>query len=298
MFGRPPTPAIGGTGRDQSGAVTITTKILRSWVYVPVLLYTAFAAGPFVWAAMLSLRTTGEIWNNPYGLPIPIHLDKFVTVFTQFSYATYFQNSIIVTVSSVILGTLAGSMAAFVLSRRRYEFPFREPIYLLIFISIMFPPQITLIALFQNMVQLHLYNTLQGLILVYASAELPVTIFLLRAFFRQIPQDIEDAARVDGCGDWRMFWQVMLPIARPAIAAVVILAFIGDWNEFLYAVVFISKQSLRTLPLAVTFFLGENFQDIGMLATGMIVTILPVVVIYVFFSESLIKGMTAGAIKG
>jgi len=272
--------------------------ILQKWAYIPIWLYTVFAVGPFVWIVMLSLRNTSEIWNNPYGLPIPAHFEKFVEVFTKFSYATYFQNSIIVSVSAVVIGTLAGSMAAFILSRPRYRFKFREPIYLLLFVSIMFPPQITLIALFQNMVQLHLYNTLEGLILVYAASELPISIYLLRAFFVQIPQDIEDAARVDGCGDWRMFWQVMLPIARPAIAAVVILDFISDWNEFLYAVVFISKQPLRTLPLAVTFFLGENFQDIGMLATGMMVTILPVVVIYIFFSEALIKGMTAGAVKG
>jgi len=274
------------------------TKLLQKWVYIPLWAYTIFAVGPFVWSLMMSLRDSSEIWANPYGLPIPAHFEKYVEVFTQFSYATYFRNSIIVSFSAVALGTLAGAMAAFVLSRQRYRFKFREPIYLLIFVSIMFPPQITLIALFQNMVELHLYNTLFGLILIYAASELPISVYLLRAFFIQIPQDLEDAARVDGCGDWRMFWQVMLPIARPAVAAVVILDFISDWNEFLYAVVFISKQDLRTLPLAVTFFLGENFQDIGMLATGMMVTILPVVVIYVFFSESLIKGMTAGAVKG
>jgi ABC-type glycerol-3-phosphate transport system permease component len=273
-------------------------RVLRKGLYVPLALYTVFAVGPFIWSAMMSLRTSSEIWANPYGLPIPIHPEKFLDVFTKFSYATYFENSIIVSVAAVTLGTVAGAMAAFVLSRQRYRFRFREAIYLLLFVSIMFPPQITLIALFQNMVQLHLYNTLPGLILVYSASELPISIYLLRAFFVQIPQDIEDAARVDGCSDWRMFWQIMLPIARPAIAAVVILDFIADWNEFLYAVVLISKQSLRTLPLAITFFLGENFQDIGMLATGMIVTILPVVVIYVFFSETLIKGMTAGAVKG
>jgi ABC-type glycerol-3-phosphate transport system permease component len=189
-------------------------------------------------------------------------------------------------------------MAAFVLSRPRYNFRFRGAIFLLIFISIMFPPQITLIALFQNHVQLKLYNTLQGLILVYAADQLPLTIFLLRAFFMQIPQDIEDAARVDGCGDFRMFWQVMFPIATPAITAVVIITFIGHWNEFLYAVVFINREDMRTLPLAVMFFLGENFQDIGMLATGLVVTVLPVLLIYVFFSDALIKGMTQGAVKG
>jgi ABC-type glycerol-3-phosphate transport system permease component len=271
---------------------------LRHWVYLPIIAYTLFAVFPFVWAGVLSLRTSGEIYANPYGLPIPLHIDKYLTVFTQFNYATYFRNTVVVSVAAVLLGTVASAMAAFVLSRRRYAFPGREAIFLLIFVSIMFPPQITLIALFQNLVQLKLYNTLQGLTLVYAAAELPLTIYLLRAFLVQIPTDIEEAARLDGCGDWRMFWQVMLPIARPAVIAVVILNFIGHWNEFLYAVVFISKEELRTLPLAVMFFLGENNQDIGMLATGMMVAMLPVLIIYAFFSEALISGMTSGAVKG
>jgi ABC-type glycerol-3-phosphate transport system permease component len=273
-------------------------RVLKQWIYVPLALYTVFALGPFAWAALLSLRTSGEIYSNPYALPWPPHFEKYVEVWTKFSYAVYFRNSIIVSVSAVVLGTIAGAMAAFVLSRPRYNFRYRDAVYLLIFVSIMFPPQITLIALFQNLVQLKLYNTLQGLILVYAAAELPLTIYLLRAFFMQIPQDIEDAARVDGAGDLRMFWQVMFPIAKPAVAAVVILNFIGHWNEFLYAVVFINKQEMRTLPLAVMFFLGENFQDIGMLATGLMVAVLPVLLIYAFFSEVLIKGMTAGAVKG
>jgi multiple sugar transport system permease protein/raffinose/stachyose/melibiose transport system permease protein len=278
--------------------MAIATRVLRHWVYLPILVYTIFALFPFVWVASLSLRNSGEIYANPYGLPWPPHFEKYLEVWTKFNYAVFFRNSIVVSVAAVVLGTMAGAMAAFVLSRPRYAFRFREAITILIFLSIMFPPQITLIALFQNLVQYGLYNTLQGLTLVYAAAELPLTVFLLRAFFVQIPGDLEDAARLDGCGDWRMFWQVMFPIARPAVAAVVILNFIGHWNEFLYAVVFISKEELRTLPLAVMFFMGENFQDIGMLATGMMVAILPVALIYIFFSEALIQGMTAGAVKG
>lgn len=271
---------------------------LRALAYVPLLLYTLFAAGPFLWTLSMSLRTTQEIYANPYGLPIPPHFTGYWEAWTKFGYARYFQNSIVVTFGAIALGTAAASMAAFVLSRPRYKFPLREPLYLLIFVSIMFPPQITLISLFQQLVNYGLYNSLLGLILVYAASELPISIFLLRAFFAQIPQDIEDAARVDGAGDLRMFWQVMFPIATPAVAAVVVLNFIGHWNEFLYALVFINMQELRTLPLAVMFFLGENFQDIGMLATGMVIAILPVILVFVFFSETLIRGMTAGAVKG
>jgi ABC-type glycerol-3-phosphate transport system permease component len=276
----------------------VPRRHLRKLLYLPLALYTAFAAGPFVWTLALSLRTTPEIYANPYGLPFPAHFDNYWEAWTKFGYARYFQNSIVVTVSSVLLGTIAGSMAAFVLSRQRYRFRFREAVYLLIFVSIMFPPQITLISLFQQLVNYGLYNSLIGLILVYSASELPICVYLLRAFFAQIPQDIEDAARVDGAGDLRMFWQVMFPIARPAVAGVVVLNFIGHWNEFLYALVFVNRQELRTLPLAVMFFLGENFQDIGMLATGMVIAIAPVVLVFVFFSETLIKGMTAGAVKG
>jgi multiple sugar transport system permease protein/raffinose/stachyose/melibiose transport system permease protein len=272
--------------------------VQRYWVYLPLLAYTAFAVFPFFWVAALSLRTTGDIYTNPYGFPWPPRFDNYVEIWTKFNYASYFRNSIVVTVVAVVIGTAAGSMAAFVLSRPRYAFRFRDVITMLIFVSIMFPPQITLIALFQNLVQLGLYNTLQGLTLVYSAVELPLTIYLLRAFFLQIPGELEDAARLDGCNDWRMFWQIMFPIARPAVVAVTILNFIGHWNEFLYAVVFISKEELRTLPLAVMFFMGENFQDISMLATGMMVAMLPVALIYVFFSETLIDGMTAGAVKG
>jgi multiple sugar transport system permease protein/raffinose/stachyose/melibiose transport system permease protein len=272
--------------------------VRRSVVYVPLLAYTVFAVFPFFWVAALSLRTISDIYANPYGLPWPPHFDNYVEIWTKFNYAIYFRNSVVVTVASVVIGTAAGSMAAYVLSRPRFAFRHRDVITMLIFVSIMFPPQITLIALFQNLVKLGLYNTLQGLTLVYSAVELPLTIYLLRAFFIQIPGELEDAARLDGCNDWRMFWQIMFPIARPAVVAVAILSFIGHWNEFLYAVVFISKEELRTLPLAVMFFMGENFQDISMLATGMMVAMLPVALIYIFFSETLIDGMTAGAVKG
>jgi multiple sugar transport system permease protein/raffinose/stachyose/melibiose transport system permease protein len=273
-------------------------KLLRYWIYIPLTVYTIFAVFPFFWVASLSLRTTGDIYTNPYGLPWPPHFSNYIDIWTKFNYAIFFRNSIIVSVGAVFIGTTAGAMAAYVLSRPRYNFRHRDWITMLIFVSIMFPPQITLIALFQNMVQLGLYNTLQGLTLVYSAVELPLSIYLLRAFFMQIPGELEDAARLDGCTDWRMFWQIMLPIARPAVVAVAILGFIAHWNEFLYAVVFISKAEMRTLPLAVMFFMGENFQDISMLATGMMVAMLPVALIYIFFSEALIDSMTAGAVKG
>lgn len=273
-------------------------RLGRRLLLLPVLAYTAFSAGPYLWTATMSLRTTDEIHRSHYGLPIPAHWEKYAVAWTEFGYATYFKNSAIVSVVSVLLVTVLGAMAAFAFARRRYAFPLREPLFLLIFLSLMFPPQIMLLALFQILVEYRLFNTLTGLILVYAATELPLTIYLLRAFFAQIPTELEEAARLDGCGDWSMFWRVMFPMALPAVATTVILNFIYFWNEFLYAVVFITQQQIRTLPLAIQFLVSDQYFDIGMLATGLMIATLPVLALYVFLSEWFVKGMTAGAIKG
>jgi multiple sugar transport system permease protein/raffinose/stachyose/melibiose transport system permease protein len=273
-------------------------KITRTILMLPVLAYTAFSAGPYAWTAVMSLRTTDEIYRSHYGLPIPAHWGKFYTAWTEFGYATYFRNSAIVSVAAVCLITVVGAMAAFGFARRRYAFRLREPLFLMIFLSVMFPPQIMILSLFQILIKYRLYNTLPGLILVYVATELPITIYLLRAFFAQIPQELEEAARLDGCTDWTMFWRVMFPIALPAVATTFILDFIYFWNEFLYAVVFITNQEIRTLPLAIQFLVSDQYQDIGMLATGLMIATLPILVMYLFLSEWFVKGMTAGAIKG
>jgi ABC-type glycerol-3-phosphate transport system permease component len=273
-------------------------RLSKGLLLIPVLLYTAFSAGPFLWTAVMSLRTTDEIYRSHYGLPIPAHWGKFYTAWTEFGYETYFRNSAIVSVVAVAIITVVGAMAGYAFARRRFAFHGREPLFLLLFLSVMFPPQIMILALFQILINYRLFNTLPGLILVYVATELPITIYLLRAFFAQIPQELEEAARIDGCTDWGMFWRVMFPIARPAVATTFILNFIYFWNEFLYAVVLITKQEIRTLPLAIQFLVSDQYQDVGMLATGLMIASLPVLVLYLFLSEWFVKGMTAGAVKG
>ncbi len=273
-------------------------RLAKALLLLPVGIYTAFSAGPYLGTGMMPLRTTAEISRSHYGLPIPAHWGKYYAAWTEFGYATYFKNSAIVSVASILLVTVIGAMSAFAFARKRYAFPLREPLFLAIFLSVMFPPQIMLLALFQILVQYTLFNTLTGLTLVYVATELPLTIYLLRAFFAQIPTEMEEAARIDGCTDWTMFWRVMFPIALPAVATTVILNFIYFWNEFLYAVVFITQQKIRTLPLAIQFLVSDQYQDIGMLATGLMIATLPVLALYLFLSEWFVRGMTAGAIKG
>lgn len=260
-----------------------------------LVIYTAYAAGPFLWVATMSLRTTTEIAANPYALPWPMHWEKFGSAWTDSNYDAYFANSVMIVLSAVAILTVVGGMAAHCFAR--YRFRGKGLIYLLIFSTIIFPPQVTVIGLFQIMVEYGLYNSRLGLVMVYVAIQMPVTIYILESFFARIPNDLYDAARIDGYTEWAIFWKVSLPVALPAISTTVILNTILLWNEFLYAVVLITDDDKRTLPLGVLRFMGDQLEDVGMIATGLMIAIVPVVLIYVFFSERLIQGMTAGAVK-
>ncbi|MDQ3026235.1 MAG: carbohydrate ABC transporter permease [Pseudomonadota bacterium] len=257
--------------------------------------YTAFAAGPFVWTAVMSLRTTSEIMADPYALPAIVHWEKFPDAWVRSNYATYFKNSVWVSAVCVVFLSLVGAMAAHCLAR--YRFPGNRIVFFLVFSTIILPPQITVIGLFQILADYKLIDTHTGLILVYISMQLPLTIYILESFFARIPQELYDAARMDGYSDLEIFWRITLPIGMPAIATTAILNIIYIWNEFLYAVVLLTSDAKRTLPLGIQRFMGDQLEDIGMLATGLMIAVIPVIVVYVLFSEKMIQGMTAGAVK-
>ncbi len=258
-------------------------------------LYTLYAIGPLLWLAAMSLRTTAEINVDHYGLPDVFQWRQYRQAWVNSSYEIYFWNSVVVVGAAVAALTVIGAMAAYCIAR--YRFPGNRLIFLAMFSTILLPPQITIISLFQIMVEYRLFNSRLGLILVYVGTQLPLTIYLLESFFRRLPQDLFDAAKVDGYSDFEIFWRIAFPMAAPAIVTTVIVNFILLWNEFLYAVVLVTDDKMRTLPLGVQKFMGDQFSDIGMVATGAMISILPVVLLYALFSEKIIQGMTAGAVK-
>ena len=172
------------------------SALKRAILLLLLTFYTCFAAGPFVWAAMLSLRTTTEIHRNHFALPRPAHWEKFPEAWFNSNYSVYFANSTQIVISAVLILTLVGSMAAHCLAR--YRFRLNRVIYFILFSTIIFPPQITIISLFQILVQYGLYNSKIGLTLVYVAIQLPLTIYILESFFARIPSDLFDAARIDG----------------------------------------------------------------------------------------------------
>jgi ABC-type glycerol-3-phosphate transport system permease component len=260
-----------------------------------VLLYTVVTGGPLLWVATMSLRTTSEIFKDPYGVPSPIHWEKFADAWTRSNYGTYFWNSAVVVVFAVALVTAIGAMAAHCLAR--YSFPGNRLVRFLILSGLVLPPQLLILALFQILLDINLYNTLTGLVLVYVATHIAMTVYILEGFFAQIPQDLFDAARMDGYSDFEIFWRVTMPIGAPAIFTTVTLNFIILWNEFLFAVVLLTDDDKRTLPLGIMHFTGSHQLDVGMVATGLMIAIVPIIVLYAFFSETMIKGMTAGAVR-
>lgn len=244
----------------------------------------------------MSFKATTDILNNPYALPKELRFANYNTILSNPNYFRYYLNSAIVVSASIIILVIFSSMAAYYFGT--FYFRGREVLFTAIFAAFMIPQQATIVPLFELLKEYHLLNHHIGLILVYVATSLPLSIYILANFFASIPRELAEAARIDGCSEWRLYWQVMFPIARPAVATIVTFYFIQLWNEYLYAVVFIFKDSLRTLPIGLVHLRGEHFTDLGGLAAAFVMSMIPILVLYLFLSEHFIKGMTAGAMKG
>lgn len=258
--------------------------------------YAALVIYPLLIMVSSSLKTTGEIFANPLSLvPTTIRLGNYVEAWNQANFGTYFRNSIFVCVVSVLLILFFGSMAAYVLAR--FPFPGNRAIYLLFLAGFMIPIRLAIVPLFIMMRDLHLLDTLWSLMLVYIAGGMPFTIFLMVSFFRHIPQDLEDAAMLDGAGPFQVYYQIMLPLVRPALAAVGLFQFLNVWNDFFFPLIFIRSENLRTVPLGVSAFFGEYTNDWALMFAALSISIMPVIVIYLLASKQFIAGLTSGAIK-
>jgi ABC-type glycerol-3-phosphate transport system permease component len=245
---------------------------------------------------LLSFKRTTAILNNPYALPEELRFTNYATALAVPGYFNYYVNSIVVVSVSVVVLVVVGSMAAYYFGR--FHFRGRDLLFTAVFAAIMIPQQATLVPLFELLKRYHLLNKHAGLIIVYVATSLPLPIYILANYFATIPSELADAARMDGCSEWKLFWRIMFPIARPAVAAVVTFQTVRLWNEYFYAVVLIFDNSLRTLPLGLVHLKGEHWTDIGGLAAAFILGLLPILIVYLIMSEQFMKGMAAGAVKG
>ena len=271
-----------------------------SLLTVVLLVFTLVVIVPFIWMVMMSFRTTGEILSDPYGLPKSLELANYIKLMfdPQIHFYTYFINSIYVTLFSLILTVILSTLGGYGFGRSRYDFKFRGWLFALLLFALMLPPQIMYLPQFTMMGRYGLLNSRWSLILLYTASALPVSTYLMATYFSQLPSELEDAARIDGCSDFGMFWRVMLPLTRPAIATVVLINFLHFWNELLLAITMVTNPDMRTLPAAMMMFVGEHGSDYAIAAASLVTAMLPVLILYLFLSDKFIEGLTAGALKG
>lgn len=255
---------------------------------------------PFIWMTLMSLRTTGDILSNPYGLPTEPRWENYTRLMLdpQILFYRNFGNSIFVTTLSLVLTTILAALGGYGFGRKRYDFKFRGVLFSVLLLAMMLPPQVMYIPQFKMIAEYGLLNSPWSLILLYAALGLPVSTYLMATYFSQLPAEMEDAARIDGCNDLLMFLQVMLPMARPALSTVILINFMYNWNELLLALTMVTEPGMRTIQVAMMSIVGEHGADYGLAAASLVTSMVPVLILYLILSDRFIEGMTAGALKG
>jgi len=277
-------------------------RVTPGRVIVTVLLlgFTVLVFIPFVMAVLMSVKDTIEIITQPLALPRRFRWENYVDIMVMphIRFYRFIINSAVVSGGAIVLTLVLSSLAGYGFARRRYGFRYREAFFVLIMLSLMLPIQAMYIPQYQLMAQYGLTNTRIGLILLYAAYQLGIATLLTRSYFAQLPEELEESARIDGAKDAVIFLRIMLPLARPVLLTVTLLCFVWFWNELLLALTMVTRISMRTVPLAMMYFAGETGADFGMAAAALVVSLLPVLVLYLFFADWFARGLTAGALKG
>lgn len=293
----PLTPArseAGGTPapRPMSALKKRERRIDRVLTYAPLTLFLIFTLVPFYWMLLFAFRPAGSTSLIPW----PITFDHFATVWNGSGFGIYFQNSLFVAGMSLLTSTVIALLGGYALAR----FSFRgKTLFLVAMLCTQFVPgAMMLIPLFEIFNAVGLTNNLWSLIISDTVFHLPLSLILMAGFIRNVPMELEEAAWVDGCTRIQAFRLVVLPLLKPGIVAVGSFAFISAWNNFLFAIMFMSTQSRFTVPVGLSYLLGEFGADFGALAAGGVVAIIPVVLLFAYVQKFLVQGLSAGAVKG
>jgi raffinose/stachyose/melibiose transport system permease protein len=250
---------------------------------------------PLLWMTLSAFKSNQEIFAHPWALPEAFRWQHFLAAWQQGNLGVYIWNSLLITGICVFGILLGASLAAYAFSR--LEFPGRDVIFYFFLVGLIIPIQAFLLPLFLLLRDLYLINTRLGLILPYIAWGLPLAIYLLRAYLTTLPRDLEDSARIDGCSVIQIYWHIILPIIKPALATVAIITALDVWNEFLMALIFIYDQELKTLPIGLIAFYGQHSIDYKLLFSALTLITVPMILIYFAFQRHIIAGLTVGALK-
>ncbi|MFD1735455.1 carbohydrate ABC transporter permease [Bacillus salitolerans] len=277
--------------------VNVLSKIGFGILYFVLGIIAFLQIYPLIWLIFFSLKDNQEVFNaSPFSLPANPKWENYVTVWTEGNISLYFFNSVWITAVSVILTVISASLVTFAITRMQWKF--NKLVLGLFMVGIMIPVHSTLIPLFNFFLTINLIDHPLAVILTYTAFNLPLTIMILLGFYYTLPREIEEAAVMDGCSVHRIFFQITLPMTMPVISTTVIINMIYNWNEFVFINTFISSDKLKTLTVGIQNFIGQYATDWGAIGATLVISILPILIAFLFLSNKIVEGIASGAVKG
>jgi len=268
----------------------------RTFLYLFLGAYTISIIYPILLMILTAFKGNKEIFSSPYSLPKNFDFSNFIDLFQRANYIVYFKNSIIVTIVSIFLILSISSLASYVIAK--YKFKLSNFLYMYFLAGIMIPIKLGTVNILQIMVKLHFYDNIASLIIVYTAMGIPIGIFILTGFIKEIPEELSNAARIDGCSEPRIFFNIIIPLLRPALSAVAIYNFVPIWNEFWFPLILLKSKGVWTVPLATARLFGQYETQYGLVFALLAMASLPVIAFYLVLSKQFVKGLSAGALKG
>lgn len=263
--------------------------------YVFLSIYALIILVPFTMMIFNSFKTMRELFLKPFSLPSKFSFDNFTKAWRFANIGVGYRNSLFVAGITVMIVAMLASMFAYMISK--YDFSFRRAIFLYSMLGLALPARLAVIPIFILLRNMGLTNSLLGLILVYSSVNIPFSVFILKNFIDAVPNELCEAARIDGAGVGYIYYRVILPLIKPALSIVAIVTFVNVWNDFFFPLILINDRSKATITLAVSIFFGEYSIQWPLLFAGLTLSIAPTVIMFLIFSRFFIAGMTQGAIK-
>lgn len=271
--------------------------VKRSLFYIGIIIFSIAWLVPIFFVVLTALKTSQDFYGKPiFYLPKTLHWKNFIDAWMKGNLSVYMKNGLIVSLLKVPLGIFVEALAAFFITRICSN-KAGNRIFIFFLVGMMIPMQVTLIPLNIALSRLNLINSYFGLFIVYIGFGIPFGILVLRGFMRTIPRDIDEAAFIDGSSQFRLFWNIILPITKPALATLMILDFLATWNEFMLASVFITDDKMRTVSAGLLSFVGQYGTNYGLLNAGVLISVIPVLIVYVIFQNLFVQGL-AGSVKG
>lgn len=268
---------------------------VRSGSFVFLAIWSVIVLVPLAIMLSVAIKSPAELSVNPFGWPRQIQWHNFSYVWVRSKFGRALGNSLLVTASSIACLVALGASAAYPVARRSERW---NPIYFYFLAGIMVPFQLGMLPLYKLMLALHLNNRHIGAIFIYTALSMPFVIFLYVGFIKGISRELEEAAFVDGCGQLRMFWTIIFPLLKPVTSSVIIINCISIWNDFFVALLFLSKKAVRTLPLSIFSFIGQYNNDWTSIFASVTMSVLPMLITFLFLQRYFIQGLASGAVKG